>query len=248
MIKVEGMTVQEIFNSTPVRSIELQILSLYHETERHCWHDSENKKAITSLLEVRKRILNSMFVLDEQNKQLLAEFNEAMKQQLIEMRKRTIDLYNKVYKPDMNGRINVIGKCFMGYEYSKIHPVQSMRAKKMWAVLNASLDDYIFLYHEDGVCSFDISSDDPKIESENEFLYLNEELDNWNEGLDREMTEDMHLTYAFHNLFSHLDFSIFDLLWVRDFNIELHVEYDYHTYKNNEYGDDLDWEKCDYFE
>ena len=189
-----------------------------------------------------------MFVLDEQNKQLLAEFNEAMKQQLIEMRKRTIDLYNKVYKPDMNGRINVIGKCFMGYEYSKIHPVQSMRAKKMWAVLNASLDDYIFLYHEDGLCCFDISSDDPKIESENEFLYLNEELDNWNEGLDREMTEDMHLTYAFHNLFSHLDFSIFDLLWVRDFNIELHVEYDYHTYKNNEYGDDLDWEKCDYFE
>ena len=242
------MTAQEIFNSTAVRCIEEQILSLYHETERKHWCNEENKKAIRSFLEVRKRILNSMFVLDEQNKQLLAEFNEAMKQQLIEMRKRAIDLYNKVYKPDMNGRIDVIGKCFMGYEYSKIHPVQSMRAKKMWAVLNASLDDYIFLYHEDGVCSFDISSDDPKIESENEFLYLNEELDNWNEGLDREMTEDMHLTYAFHNLFSHLDFSIFDLLWVRDFNIELHVEYDYHTYKNNEYGDDLDWEKCDYFE
>ena len=242
------MEIQEIFNSTAVRSIEEQILSLYHETERNHWHDDENKKAIRSLLEVRRRILNSMFVLDEKNKQLLAEFNEAMKQQLIEMRKRAIDLYNKVYQPDMDGRIEVEGKCFMGYEYSKIHPVQSMRAKKMWAVLNATLDDYIFLYSEDGVHKFFMSSYGPDIESENEFLYLNEELDNWNEGLDREMTEDMHLTYAFHNLFSHLDFSIFDLLWVRDFNIELHVEYDYHTYKNNEYGDDLDWEKCDYFE
>ena len=90
-----------------------------------------------------------MFVLDEQNKQLLAEFNEAMKQQLIEMRKRAIDLYNSVYKPDMGGTVEVEGKCFMGYEYSKIHPVQSMRAKKMWAVLNGSLDDYIFLYCED---------------------------------------------------------------------------------------------------
>jgi hypothetical protein len=31
------MTVQEIFNTTAVRSIEVQILSLYHETERnHC--------------------------------------------------------------------------------------------------------------------------------------------------------------------------------------------------------------------
>ena len=242
------MTVQEIFNSTPVQSIEEQILDLYHEIERHRSTYEENKKAIRSFLEVRKRILNSMFVLDEQNKQLLAEFNEAMKQQLIEMRKRAIDLYNSVYTSDMGGSIEVEGKCFMGYEYSKIHPVQSMRAKKMWAVLNGSLDDYIFLYCEDGANSFYINNYDPKIESENELLYLNEELDNWNEGLDREMTKDMHLTYAFHNLFSHLDFSIYDLLWVRDFNIEIHVEYDYHTYENAEYGDDLDWSKCDYYD
>ena len=217
------MTIEEIFNSTAVRSIEEQILNLYHEIEGHRSTYEENKKAIRSFLEVRKRILNSMFVLDEQNKQLLAEFNEAMKQQLTEMRKRAIDLYNSVYKSDMGGSVEVEGKCFMGYEYSKIHPVQSMRAKKMWAVLNGSLDDYIFLYCEDGVNSFYINNYDPKIESENELLYLNEELDNWNEGLDREMTKDMHLTYAFHNLFSHLDFSIFDLLWVRDFNIEIHV-------------------------
>ena len=114
--------------------------------------------------------------------------------------------------------------------------------------VRTSLDDYIFLYCEDGVNSFYINNYDPKIESENELLYLNEELDNWNEGLDSEMTKDMHLTYAFHNLFSHLDFSIFDLLWVRDFNIEIHVEYNYHTYENEEYGDDLDWEKCDYWD
>ena len=242
------MTAQEIFNSTAVRSVEEQILDLYHETERKHWCNDENKKAIKSLLEVRRRILNSMFVLDEQNKQLLAEFNESMKQQLIEMRKRAIDLYYSISKLDKNGRIDVIGKCFMGYEYSKIHPVQSIRAKKMWAVLNGSLDDYIFLYCEDGVNSFYINNYDPKIESENEFLYLNEHLDNWNEGLDREMTKDMHLTYAFHNLFSHLDFSIYDLLWVRDFNIEIHVEYDYHTYQNDDYGDDLDWSKCDYWD
>ena len=242
------MTVQEIFNTTAVRSIEVQILSLYHETERNHWYNDENKKAIRSLLDVRKQILNNMFVMDEHSKRLLADFNEAMKYQMVEMRKRAIDLYNKVYKPDMNGHIDVIGKCFMGYEYSKIHPVQSMRAKKMWAVLNASLDDYIFLYHEDGVCSLDISSDGSTIESENEFLYLNEELDNWNEGLDREMTADMYLTYAFHNLFSHLDFSIYDLLWVRDFNVELHAEIDYHTYKSDEYGDDLHWDKCDYWD
>ena len=31
------MTVQEIFNSTAVRSVEEQILDLYHETERKHW-------------------------------------------------------------------------------------------------------------------------------------------------------------------------------------------------------------------
>ena len=96
------MTVQEIFNTTAVRRIEEQILSLYHETERNHWYNDENKKAIRCLLELRKQILNSMFVLDEHSKQLLAEFNEAMKQQLAEMRKRAIDLYNNVYKPDIS--------------------------------------------------------------------------------------------------------------------------------------------------
>ena len=159
------MTVQEIFKSTAVRSIEVQILDLYQETERNHWCGDENKKAIRGLLDMRKQILDSMFVMDKQNKKLLAKFNNAMKEQLIDMRKRAIDLYNNVFKPDMVGRIEVVDKCFMGYEYSKIHPVQSMRAKKMWAVLNGSLDDYIFLYCEDGVCRFEISSDDQKIES-----------------------------------------------------------------------------------
>jgi len=40
------MTVQEIFNSTAVRSVEEQILDLYHETERKHWCNDENKKAI----------------------------------------------------------------------------------------------------------------------------------------------------------------------------------------------------------
>ena len=43
------MKVQEIFNSTAVRSIEEQILDLYHETERKHWCNDENKKAIKSL-------------------------------------------------------------------------------------------------------------------------------------------------------------------------------------------------------
>ena len=242
------MTVQELFNTTAVREIELQILDIYHEIEKRKRHQYEGKETICQLLEILKRILDSMFVLDENYKVLLADFNEAMKQQLIDMRKRTIALYESVCRGGISGSVEVTGKCFLGYEYSKIHPIQTMRAKKMWAILNGTIDDYMLLYCDDGVNGFGIYTENPEIESENRLLYMNEEVDNWNEGLDREMNKDMHLTYAFHNLFEHTEFSIFDLLWVRDFNIEIHVEYDYHTYKNDEYGDDLDWEKCDYFD
>ena len=115
LIKKDNMTIQEILSSTAVRSVEEQILSLYHEIERTHWNkEYENKKAIRSCLEVRKQILDSMFVLDEQNKQLMTEFNDALIQQLIEMRKRTISLYNRVYKPDMIGSIEVGRHMFHG--------------------------------------------------------------------------------------------------------------------------------------
>ena len=58
----------------------------------------------------------------------------------------------------------------------------------------------------------------------------------------------MHLIFPFHNLYSHMEFSIFDLLWVRDFNIEVNAEVDSNTYNNDDYGDDLDWNKSDYYD
>ena len=214
------MTVQEIFNTKAVQEIETEILNLQYETEkRRLFRDSEGF-AIKSLLGIRRNILHDYFVMDEKYKLLLSEFNEALKLQLIDMRNRTIKLYESLKGNDVKNDMVVRGKCFLGYEYSKIHPVQTVRAKKMWAMLNGTMDDFM-----------------PQ-----------EEPDNWNEGLDRELTKDMHLIHAFHNLYEHMDFSIFDLLWVRDFNVELHAEIDYHTYKSDEYGDDLDWSKCDYWD
>ncbi len=55
-------------------------------------------------------------------------------------------------------------------------------------------------------------------------LYWSEETENFNEGLDGELTKDMHFIFAFRDLFNHMEFSVFDLLWVRDFIIKLNVE------------------------
>jgi hypothetical protein len=53
---------------------------------------------------------------------------------------------------------------------------------------------------------------------------MNNEYNNWNEGLDRELTKDLHLTSAFHNLFEHMAFAITDFVYVREFETEINIE------------------------
>lgn len=245
---MEARKVQEIFNSAVVKDIENEILMMQHEIERKRYNYEVGEEVIECLLGTRKHLLNKMFVMDEESKQLLSDFNEALKAQMIEMRKRAISLYKSNVNSGLLSSFTLKAKCFMGYEYSKIHPIQTMRAKKMWAVLNGSLADYMPLYM-DGVDNFEldyVEGSDSVFPSENQILYLDEEIDNWNDELDQEMTKDMHLIHPFHNLYSHLDFSIFDLLWVRDFNIELSLESDYSTFPEDYSGDDLDWSKYDF--
>lgn len=69
-------------------------------------------------------------------------------------------------------------------------------------------------------------------------LYLSDTIDNWNDELDREMTKGMHIIHPVHNLISHLDFSIFDILWVRDFNMEICMESDFSNYNTEEDDED----------
>ena len=242
------MTVQEVFNNKAVKEVEQEILSVYFEVEKGWFRGEPQLLTIRKLLEIRKSLLDDMFEMNEAYKMLLYEFNEALSLQMIEMRKRTISLFQATKSLNLPGSYDVVGNCFLGYGYSKIHPVQTIRAKKMWAILNGCLDSYNPLY-DDGAGTFRISSRDKTIDSENEMLYLgDDEIDNFNEGLDREMTKDMHLIFPFHDLYEHMEFSIFDLLWVRDFNIELKVEVDYNTYPTEDYCDDLDWGKCDFYD
>ena len=247
---METSKVQEIFNSTAIKDIENEILLMQHEVEKRHFEYEAGEEVIKCLLGTRKSLLNKMFVMDEESKNLLSDFNEALKAQMIEMRKRALSIYASNVNSGLLSSFTLKGRCFMGYEYSKIHPVQTMRAKKMWAVLNGSLDDYMPLYI-DGVDIFELDYSEGieyVFPSEHQVLYLDEEIDNWNDELDQEMTKDMHLIHPFHNLYSHMDFSIFDLLWVRDFNIEISLESDYNTYPKDTKDDDLDWSNYDFYD
>lgn len=231
------MELQEILETHAVKTVEIEILEIITETELSK-RSEYNKPAIQHLLHVRKKIIDSMFVLTDEYKQLLYEFNESMKYAFGDMRRQMIDMQKAAFAVGITD-LEVTGKVFMSYKYPVNHPVQTIRAKKIWAILNNSYDYFMPLY-EDGINKI-YCKDDESVPSEYEVLYLSNDMDNWNEGLDRVKTSDMHLCYGVHNLIEHNDFSIFDLLWVRDFEIEVKCETSHCT--GSEDWDDIDWKK-----
>ena len=85
-------TIQEIYEQESIRLIEDAIFEACREHERMKYADSYGEN-VTRLLKIRKQLLDREFVMDEQYKGLLSEFNEAMKTQVIDMRTKVIATY-----------------------------------------------------------------------------------------------------------------------------------------------------------
>ena len=75
------MTIQEILNSSLIKEVEEEIIDLQWKIEHRCGSYESQKEFIRRLLEIRKRLLNHEFVMDEHYRQLLEEFNAAMREQ-----------------------------------------------------------------------------------------------------------------------------------------------------------------------
>ena len=113
----EKMTIQEIFTSPAVREIELQIILLLRKSEKNGRSGDADSIALTHLLKVRK---NSMFIMNDEYNALLSEFNDALTEQLLEMRKQTIQMRDAILNINIEGNeIEAVGKCFLGYEYPR---------------------------------------------------------------------------------------------------------------------------------
>ena len=144
------MTVKEIFDHPAVKAVEMEILDILRDEKRYR-EGKDAKLAVQHLLRVRKRILNGMFEWRDEYFSLLSEFNNALVHAQCEMRERLSRLSESVNETGLEN-LEFQGKVFMSYKYSEIHPVQSIRARNMWNVLNGSYDKFIPLY-EDGVNS-----------------------------------------------------------------------------------------------
>lgn len=241
-------SVRTIFCLPQIVNIERQVLDLYRRMDHSRGDRRSDKNRIRQLLMERKKMLDNEFVMDVGYQQLLSEFNDALRQQLITMHEKILKTYHALRSTKIAGDLSVVGKCFLCYDYSKIHPVQTIRCKKIWYMLNGTLD-YFNERYDDGVYGlggwhYDASYDDA--ESLDNLLYLNADDRNWDDWFkDEPLTVDMQIVYPVHSLLEYTAFSIFDILWVRDFNIELWTELDYGT-DNCRDEEDLDFDLLDY--
>ena len=109
---MEVKRIQEIFSSAAIKEIEREIIDMEYEVERSHISTETAKDGIRRLLEIRRTLLNQMFVMDEENKQLLSDFNEAIKAQMIEMRKRAVRLLESAVASDACVSCELTGQCF----------------------------------------------------------------------------------------------------------------------------------------
>lgn len=213
------MDIKHIFEDPRIVMLEEEIA----RRNEYCRYTDEETHVMEYLLKGRHRVLCHLNVYDYEMKRLLVDFNDALRKACAELYRRTMSVYQEcLQRKDCPGDFEVEAKIFLGYEYPALHPVQTETAKQVWDAL--ACGGFRALY-DDG-CSWALRFGRYcQPESLEEWLGMEDPNDNWNEGLDREWSKDLRLIQPFHNLYDHCYFSLYDLIYVREFNLEVHAEF-----------------------
>lgn len=175
------------------------------------------------LLEMRRRMINKR-VLAHQEEILpdIIAFNDALTSALREMYDRAHRIWNDIKDKDSYGDdVELTAKCFLSSDYPELHPIQGEDRQELWGAL---CDDGWNVLYSDGVSLPTLTLPSDINVSFDSLIGMDCPPPNWNEGLDRELTKDLHLTSAFHNLFDHMNFAITDFIYVRKFETEINIE------------------------
>ena len=191
------------------------------EEEILCEYEAnmEDYKYSRCLLELRKYLLDQM-ALKHQEELLpdIIAFNDVLCDALQEMYTRAHSLYEQVsaIQPD----IELEAKCFLSQDYPQLHPYQVDNRQNLW---NALCDTGWNPMYESGVTIGPLRLPRDNNDTFDTLIGMNCPPPNWNEGLNPELTKDLHLTNAFHHLFSHTNFALTDFIYIRDFRLEINM-------------------------
>ena len=201
-----------------VKVIEREIICRYNDYR--CYRSNDDV-----LLSLRKDIINKRVLANQ--KEIMPDivaFNDALREALQEMYNRAHRIWNKMIETIEEGdgeEMELTAKCFLDVDYPNLHPTQGEDRQNLWYAL---CDEDLNPLYADGISVLTLTFPRDEGCTFDSFVGMDCPPPNWNEGLDPELTKDLHLISQFHNLFLHMLFAITDFIYVRKFRTEINVE------------------------
>ena len=212
-----GLTNRIIMDNN-VDTIEREIILKYNDYRSY---NSDNDV----LLSLRKDTINKQVL--ENQKELLPDiiaFNDALREALRDMYERAHRIWDKMINIIDEGdgeEMELTAKIYLDTEYPALHPIQGDDRQELWYAL---CDEDLNPMYADGISMLTLTFPRDEDYTFDTFIGMDCPPPNWNEGLDPELTKDLHLISQFHNLFQHMLFAITDFIYVRKFRTEINVE------------------------
>ena len=201
-----------------VEAIEREIILKYND---YRCYNSDNDV----LLSLRKGIINKQVLANQ--KELLPDiiaFNDALREALRDMYDRAHRIWDKMINIIDEGdgeEMELTAKIYLDTDYPALHPIQGDDRQELWYAL---CDDDLNPMYADGISVLTLTFPRDEDYTFDTFIGMDCPPPNWNEGLDPELTKDLHLISQFHNLFEHMLFAITDFIYVRKFRTEINIE------------------------
>ena len=201
-----------------VDTIEREIILKYND---YRCYNSDNDV----LLSLRKDIINKPVLANQ--KELLPDiiaFNDALREALRDMYERAHRIWDKMINIIDEGdgeEMELTAKIYLDTDYPALHPIQGDDRQDLWYAL---CDEDLNPMYADGISVLTLTFPRDVNYTFDTFIGMDCPPPNWNEGLDPELTKDLHLISQFHNLFQHMLFAITDFIYVRKFRTEINVE------------------------
>ena len=116
------MNIKHVFEDSRIVMLEKDIARI----NEYCQYSDKEKFVMKHLLEKRCNVLWQLNVYDDETKQLLIGFNDALRKACTQLYHRTMTVYQEyLHRKDISGDFEVEGKIFLGYEY----PEMSLRCR-----------------------------------------------------------------------------------------------------------------------
>ena len=201
-----------------VEAIEREII--YRYKSAHCYESDDDY-----LLSLRRDIINKKILAHQKDflPDIIA-FNDALREALREMYDRAHRVWKKVIEvmDETDGeKMELTTKLYFDYTYPELHPLQGEDRQDLW---DALCDGDLNPMYADGVSVLTLTLPRDEDDSFDSFIGMDCPPPNWNEGLDLELTKDLHLISQFHKLFQHMNFALTDFIYVRKFQTEISIE------------------------